>query len=104
MRKAGMREFRARRHTTPLCEKDADSFASADAVCIFRHDEEAVGASHGGDVAAALPGNECDFRNRTSEGAGGGQEARETRLRFYIGGQARQRETRLGVARTGKSA
>jgi hypothetical protein len=71
-------------------------------VGIFGHDQETVGASHGGQVAGTLPGDEGDFRDGAGKCAGGGKKARKACFRFHVLCEAGEGEARAAISLSGK--
>src|ERR1700728_570271 len=78
-------------------KKNADDRAGVEPFGILRHDEKTVCQRHGGDVAAALPRNERDRRQRAGKCARRRQKARKARFRLYVCGKAREGEARTAI-------
>src|ERR1700677_2156735 len=71
-------------------------------ISVFRHDQETVGASHGGEIARSLPGNERDFRDRAGKAAGSGEKTGEAGFCFDVLCQVGEDESRARIESSGE--
>ena len=79
-----------RSYSKKSLQQNADGQTGAKEIGIFGHDEEAVGAGHGCEIARTLPWNESDFGNSARECANSGEKARKAGFCFHVLGEARE--------------